>query len=232
MVLGRNEIIAHMLAGEFQVHGDGIPEFGKDENAFLAWFEPWAEQYIQPASIDLPLGKYVASFPTVRTKGQAALQNIQCVPPNLGRPGKDYFNIVDLTTMVNGRNEGMLDAQERCLSHTEWFFTFGPNLAGQVSTRSTAKRWGLDVCGSAGWIDPGYKGRVTLEIQNDNHQIPMMVKAGGVYAQLILFEVSGSDPKCAYQGHYNATPEEWTPECMLPKALFSESQEGLIAVPT
>ena len=73
----------------------------------------------------------------------------------------------------------------------------------------------MDVCGSAGWVDPGFNNRITLEVQNTN-TIPVFIRKGVCYAQLVFMRVEDADP---YTGHYNLGPDAWRPEMMLPKAL-------------
>jgi dCTP deaminase len=60
-------------------------------------------------------------------------------------------------------------------------------------------RQGIDVCMSAGWIDPGYQGHITLEITNHSSK-PVRLIAGESYCQIVLIQVFGcTEP---YQGKY------------------------------
>lgn len=58
---------------------------------------------------------------------------------------------------------------ERILAHTHEFMGIrATGGACEVRARSTWGRNGVSVCFDAGWVDPGYINRITLEIYNLN----------------------------------------------------------------
>jgi len=78
---------------------------------------------------------------------------------------------------------------------------------------------GLVVHNCAGWGDPGYVSRWTMEIKNDL-DYPVLVPVGAYVAQIIFERIEGEGR--LYAKHYNAGPDVWTPEHMLPKAIHDQ----------
>ena len=119
---------------------------------------------------------------------------------------------------------------ERILAHTHEFFGIKPPGASQVKARSSWGRNGVAVCFDAGWIDPGYINRLTLEIYNLNEHETVLLPVGERIAQIIYFEtgeVEGSYGKGrdgGFSGKYQQGDDlqeiisTWRPEMMLPRA--------------
>lgn len=99
----------------------------------------------------------------------------------------------------------ILKPQMMILARTMESVWLSPFLAAQVGTRSSAMRQGIDVCMSAGWIDPGYSGHITLEITNHSNK-PVTLKAGESYCQIVLMQVIGcTEP---YRGKYGGPQQD------------------------
>lgn len=119
---------------------------------------------------------------------------------------------------------------ERILAHTHEFFGIIPPGACEVKSRSSWGRNGLAVCFDAGWIDPGYINRLTLEIYNLNEKEIMLLPVGERIAQIVFHETGevqgnyGEGRHSGFSGKYqtgtnlNKLIKEWKPELMLPKA--------------
>lgn len=119
---------------------------------------------------------------------------------------------------------------ERILAHTHEFIgirTRGG--ASEVKSRSSWGRNGVAVCFDAGWIDPGYINRITLEIYNLNQHESVVLPVGERVGQLIFHHtgpVDGdySDGRNGVSGKYQHTADldelirTWSPEQMLPRA--------------
>lgn len=119
---------------------------------------------------------------------------------------------------------------ERILSHTHEFTgirTHGG--AAEVKSRSSWGRNGVAVCFDAGWIDPGYINRITLEIYNLNMHESVVLPVGERIGQLIFHKtgpVAGdySDGRDGMSGKYQHTDNldelisTWSPDQMLPRA--------------
>lgn len=119
---------------------------------------------------------------------------------------------------------------ERILAHTHEFIgirTHGG--AAEVKSRSSWGRNGVAVCFDAGWVDPGYINRITLEIYNLNQHESVVLPVGERIGQLIFHKtgpVEGdySDGRGGVSGKYQHTSnleelvKTWTPQQMLPRA--------------
>jgi len=111
-----------------------------------------------------------------------------------------------------------LEPSNTVLAHTEEFIgTTVPWLTTKIHTRSTPARWGVDVCKGAGFGDPGFCGRWTLELTNTTPWT-IALPIGCRIAQIAFFEVKGNESDL-YDRMYNQGPDEWTPNHMLPKLL-------------
>lgn len=75
------------------------------------------------------------------------------------------------------------------LGSTMEFITLGPNLAARVEGKSSLGRIGLAIHSTAGFIDPGFEGRVTLEMFVVGRS-PILLRPGMAIGQLCLFQTS------------------------------------------
>ena len=124
----------------------------------------------------------------------------------------------------------VLGPKERILAHTHEFI--GIRASGgacSVHSRSSWGRNGVAVCFDAGWVDPGYINRITLEIYNLNQHESVVLPVGERIAQFVFHhsgEVEGSYEKGRggvsgkYQDSSNLDElkQNWRPERMLPLA--------------
>lgn len=118
---------------------------------------------------------------------------------------------------------------ERILAHTHEFVgirSWGG--AAEVRARSSWGRNGVAVCFDAGWVDPGYINRITLEIYNLNKHESVVLPVGERMGQLVFHKtgvVEGdySRGRGGMSGKYQSTDnlEEliatWQPSDMLPR---------------
>ena len=118
---------------------------------------------------------------------------------------------------------------ERILAHTHEFVGIRGNGAAEVKARSSWGRNGVAVCFDAGWVDPGYINRITLEIYNLNQHESVILPVGERIGQLVFHKtgkVEGdySDGRSGVSGKYQTTNNlaeliaNWTPDQMLPRA--------------
>lgn len=124
----------------------------------------------------------------------------------------------------------VLQPGERILAHTHEFVGIrSSGGACEVKSRSSWGRNGVAVCFDAGWIDPGYINRITLEIYNLNKHEAVVLPVGERIGQLIFHhtgKVDGdySDGRGGISGKYQHTSDlnelikSWSPTQMLPKA--------------
>lgn len=123
-----------------------------------------------------------------------------------------------------------LKPRERILAHTHEFFGILPPGACEVRSRSSWGRNGIAVCFDAGWIDPGYINRLTLEIYNLNERETVLLPVGERTAQIIFHETGpvegsyGQSRDGDFSGKYQQGSDlemiikTWSPDMLLPKA--------------
>jgi dCTP deaminase len=92
-----------------------------------------------------------------------------------------------------------LQPGERYLGHTKETIDLPNHIAAQLAGRSSIGRQGVIVHKTAGWIDPGFEGEITLELMNLGDQ-PVDLREGERIAQLVFFELDS--PSSGYDGSY------------------------------
>ena len=125
---------------------------------------------------------------------------------------------------------------ERILAHTHEFIGIRAHGgACEVRSRSTWGRNGVAVCFDAGWVDPGYINRITLEIFNLNEHESVVLPVGERMGQLVFHKtgpVEGdyADGRGGMSGKYQSTSDlkeliaNWKPEDMLPRG-YKDNRE-------
>lgn len=140
--------------------------------------EPFSTVNLQPASYDVALaGPFLFPEPN---------QHV-------------YLNKTNPTYQVVKHGNLVLHPSQFVLASTVERVNLSLSLAAQVDGRSTMGRLGLAVHITAGWLDPGFSGTITLEICNHGPQV-LSIPVGTRIAQLIFFEVKGCQN--GYCGRY------------------------------
>lgn len=128
---------------------------------------------------------------------------------------------------------------ERILAHTHEFFGIKPPGACQIKARSSWGRNGIAVCFDAGWVDPGYINRLTLEIYNLNHKEIVLLPVGERIAQAVFLETGevegsyGEGRHKGFSGKYQSGTDldtlikNWSPDQMLPRAFKDKRRKPL-----
>ncbi|HSX44703.1 MAG TPA: deoxycytidine triphosphate deaminase [Candidatus Saccharimonadales bacterium] len=131
---------------------------------------------------------------------------------------------------------------ERILAHTHEFFGIKPPGAYELKSRSSWGRNGIAVCFDAGWVDPGYINRLTLEIFNLNQKETVLLPVGERIGQAIFHETGpvegsyGEGRDDGFSGKYQSGSDlptiiaNWTPEQMLPRA-YKDNRQLPEAIP-
>lgn len=155
-----------------------------DENSLIV--KPLTDGQIQPASIDIRLGNtfsIVEDSPTgiISLETEIKYKTIQ----------------TDTYLLLPG---------QFVLATTMEYFELPDNLTAFVEGRSSLGRMGLFIQ-NAGWVDPGFKGEITLELYNAN-RCAIELKAGRRVGQLVfaLMDDHAINPyNGKYQGQLGAT---------------------------
>lgn len=119
---------------------------------------------------------------------------------------------------------------ERILAHTHEFFGILPRGACELKSRSSWGRNGIAVCFDAGWIDPGYINRLTLEVYNLNQHETVLLPVGERIGQIVFHDTGevdgnyGEGRDGGFSGKYQKGTDlqelirTWGPDQMLPRA--------------
>lgn len=155
--------------------------------------EGFRRDHLSPASYDLTLSPIVRRVPTY---DQTPI-DVACVQPG-------YTEEVDM----RGNHDGgyHLSPGSFILAATNEVVGLPLNLAARVEGKSSLGRLGLAVHITAGFIDPGFCGSITLEISNLLGR-PIILRPGMRIAQ-IAFHVMHTMPSASYaiKGHYQNQP--------------------------
>ena len=130
----------------------------------------------------------------------------------------------------------VLRPHERILAHTHEFIGIKAPGTSTMQARSTWGRNGVAVCLDAGWGDPGYINRWTMEIYNMNQHESVVLPVGERIAQVVFYEtgeVYGEYKKLS--GKYQTDDStdlqtivsNWKPEQMLPRAYKDQRKKSL-----
>lgn len=113
---------------------------------------------------------------------------------------------------------------ERILGHTHEFIGIRSPGTSSMQAKSTTGRNGITVCKDAGWGDPGYINRWTMEIENSNEREHVPLPVGMAIAQLVFYHTGEVDKDYTQlSGNYQSSTNleelvaNWSPDQMLPK---------------
>src|SRR6476619_7471297 len=135
--------------------------------------EPFDEAMIQPASVDLKLG------PSFRVFHNFRVESIDIADPPQGLTEK--VDIADDEPFV-------VHPGEFVLGRTAEYVEMPDDLVSRVEGKSSLGRLGLIVHATAGFVDPGFQGTLTLEITNLT-RVPIKLWSGKPIAQLSFMEL-------------------------------------------
>jgi len=162
--------------------------------------EPHDDAMVQPSSIDVRLDGLFRVFNNSKYTH---------IDPKLPQE--------ELTTLVEVPEDEafVLHPGEFVLGATLERFAIPPNLAGRLEGKSSLGRLGLLTHSTAGFIDPGFNGHITLELSNTAN-LPIVLYPGMKVGQLALFELTTpaespygtSTLGSKYQGQRGPTPSK------------------------
>jgi dCTP deaminase len=167
-----------------------------------------ADLQIQPASLELRLGSTFKNFvePLIPPSGAAPIDVTAPYPA-------EWLEEHEAPSVDGAESFFRLDPGVFTLATTIERVELPACLAARVEGRSSLARLGLVIHATAGFVDPGFRGTVTLEMVNHNPR-PLFLKVGMRICQLSFFKVDGKvarpyghlDLKSKYQNQAGATP--------------------------
>jgi len=136
--------------------------------------EPCDGQMIQPSSVDVRLDRFFRVFEN---------HKYSVIDPSIEQS--------ELTREVAVENdeEFILHPGEFVLASTYEVITLPDDIAGRLEGKSSLGRLGLLTHSTAGFIDPGFSGHITLELSNVAN-LPVKLFPGMKIGQLCLIKLS------------------------------------------
>ncbi|WP_029068138.1 dCTP deaminase [Jonesia quinghaiensis] len=136
--------------------------------------EPHEPSMIQPSSIDVRLDRYFRLFDNHKY-------------PYID-PAAEQSELTRLVEVAKGQ-PFILHPGEFVLASTFEVVTLPNDIAARLEGKSSLGRLGLLTHSTAGFIDPGFSGHVTLELSNVA-TLPILLWPGMKIGQLCFFELS------------------------------------------
>ncbi len=201
--------------------------------------EPFTPENVNGSSVDVRLGE---NFYTIKDKNDLKpavfnpydpehVQN-HFEGPHKAKTVKELLGtlaIASLNNLEENQQAILLQPGQRILGHTQEFIGIKPPGTTSMQARSTVGRLGVNVCQDAGWGDPGYINRWTMEIYNNNSLDPIILAVGTRIAQLVFFHTGAVRGEySSLSGNYQSSDDieaikrDWEPTMMLAKPLKVE----------
>ena len=136
--------------------------------------EPFAESMVQPSSVDVRLDRFFRVFEN---------HKYSVINPSIEQS--------ELTreVVVEPNEHFILHPGEFVLASTFEIITLPDDIAGRLEGKSSLGRLGLLTHSTAGFIDPGFSGHITLELSNVAN-LPVKLFPGMKIGQLCLIKLS------------------------------------------
>lgn len=160
--------------------------------------DPWDTAMVQPSSVDVRLDRFFRVFENHR---------YDCIDPAADQN--------ELTREVEVDPDGsfVLHPGEFVLGSTWEYIQMPDDIAARLEGKSSLGRLGLLTHSTAGFIDPGFCGHVTLELSN-MATLPLRLYPGMKIGQLCFFQLSSpakspygsTQTGSHYQGQRGPTP--------------------------
>lgn len=136
--------------------------------------DPFDPAMVQPSSVDVRLDRYFRLFDN---------HKYQVIDPATDQP--ELTRLVE----VSAADGFVLHPGEFVLGSTLETVTLADDLAARVEGKSSLGRLGLLTHATAGFVDPGFTGHVTLELSNVA-TLPIMLWPGMKIGQLCFMRLS------------------------------------------
>ena len=159
---------------------------------------PWEPAMVQPSSVDVRLDRYFRLFDN---------HKYPFIDPAVDQP--DLTHLIE----VEPTEPFILHPGEFALGSTFEQVTLPDDVAARLEGKSSLGRLGLLIHSTAGFVDPGFEGHLTLELSNVA-TLPIAIYPGMRIGQLSFYELTtpaehpyGSEQAGSkYQGQRGPTP--------------------------
>ncbi len=161
MFLPDHEIKKRIANGEIKIH-------------------PYEEKNVQPASLDLRLGREFLIIEHHETSGVTNLTD------------EPKYKKIESGGVIIPSGHFVLGTTLEKISIPDY-------MVAHIEGRSSIGRRGLFIQ-NAGWVDPGFSGNITLELYNAD-SLPIKLESGTRICQIVFGLMSGKSEK-PYRGKY------------------------------
>jgi|TARA_B110000263_G_scaffold241110_1_gene245012 dCTP deaminase len=159
--------------------------------------DPYFEKDVQPASVDLHLEKKLLVF----NNSNAPFIDLKKELPDLNRP-----------VLIKDDEPFILHPGEFVLGSTLEKITIPSSMVARIEGKSSLGRLGLLIHSTAGFVDPGFNGNLTLELANVS-RLPITLYYGMRIGQISFQQMTSEaerpygspELKSRYQGQKDPT---------------------------
>jgi len=163
--------------------------------------DPFDDSLVQPSSVDVRVDRYFRVF-----------RNSRYPFIDVKKPMEDLTELVE----IEGDEPFILHPGEFVLGSTLERVTLPDDLVARLEGKSSLGRLGLLIHSTAGFIDPGWDGHVTLELSNVAN-LPITIYYGMKIGQLSFVEMTeaaespygSSKLGSKYRGQTGPTPSRY-----------------------
>ncbi|SDQ87057.1 dCTP deaminase [Arthrobacter crystallopoietes] len=148
--------------------------------------DPFLPEMIQPSSVDVRIDRFFRLFDN---------HKYAHIDPQLEQP--DLTRLVE----VDPDEPFILHPGEFVLGSTYEMVTLPEDIAARLEGKSSLGRLGLLTHSTAGFIDPGFSGHVTLELSN-MATLPIKLWPGSKIGQLCFFRLTSPAEHAYGSGQY------------------------------
>ena len=163
--------------------------------------DPFEEELVQPSSVDVRVDRLFRVF-----------HNVRYPYIDVKQPMDDLTELVE----VNDDDPFILHPGEFVLGSTLERIRLPDDLVARLEGKSSLGRLGLLIHSTAGFIDPGWDGHVTLELSNVAN-LPITIYQGMPIGQISFMRMDGpverpygsDETGSKYQGQAEPTPSRF-----------------------
>jgi dCTP deaminase len=138
-------------------------------------FDPFDESLVQPSSVDMRVDKSFRVF-----------HNSRYPYIDVRKPMDELTDLVE----VGGDEPFVLHPGEFVLGQTLERVKLPPDLVARLEGKSSLGRLGLVIHSTAGFVDPGFEGNLTLELSN-LATLPITIYEGMPIGQISFMRMDG-----------------------------------------
>ena len=163
--------------------------------------DPFDEADVQPSSVDLHVDRYFRTF-----------HNARHPYIDVKKPMEDLTEMVE----VGAEEAFILHPGEFVLGSTAEYVKLPHDLVARLEGKSSLGRLGLLIHSTAGYVDPGFEGHLTLELSNVAN-LPITIYPDMKIGQISFFQLTSEAENpygstkvgSKYQGQRGPTPSRY-----------------------